>query len=112
MKSPSGNTLLQFQIGLLLALALVWWFTRPPETPVQINVFGPSPQPVPDGGKKEFRQRRSLPEPAWMSSIDTSKPKCAELKEELLAKLARGESMNMVYLGDCQKRMTVYQIVE
>ena len=46
-----------------------------------------------------------------MSSIDTSKPDCAALEEELLIMLARGESTDVLYLGDFHKPTAVYQIV-
>lgn len=111
MKRPSGNMLLQFQVGLLLALGLVWWVTRPTENPETRNEFGPSPEIVWGDGQNEVRQSTPPNEPPWMSSIDTGKPECAALKEELLIMLARGESTDVLYLGDCHKPTAVYQIV-
>ena len=115
MKLPSGNALLQFQIGLVLALALVWWVTRPPEAPdapEPTNEFAPSPEIVWGDGQNEIRSSAPMAEPAWLSSIDGRKPKCAKLKEELLAVLARGESTDLIFPGDCLKGTAVWQKVE
>ncbi|WP_152025190.1 hypothetical protein [Congregibacter litoralis] len=42
-------------------------------------------------------------EPEWVSKIDTNKPECKELAEEMLRLQAKGELGDIVYLGDCTR---------
>jgi len=93
MNLPTGSRARQLQLGLLACLVVVWWLTRPTEAPQQPSEPATSTDVI------------WGPAPAWMSNIDTGKPECVELQQEILQMLARGAENNLIYLGDCDKRL-------
>lgn len=95
------------QILILLAtvavLAPLWWLTRPTEFPEKPQTPH-APDGRPDSTEPAPAGRLAGLEPSFLSSIDTTRPECVELKRELLEWLAEGVA-DVFYIGDCDRRL-------
>ena len=91
----AGNSQTRFLLVVIALLSVVWWSTLPEtsESPVA-SQEAPSLEIVPEGDL-----------PSWLSDIDTSRPECVRMQQEMLAATARGEQFNIYYIGDCDKRL-------
>lgn len=90
----TSKRLIQLQGGILGALVVIWWLTRPLDEQA-ISTSKSDPAMVAD---------QVIQAPAWIADIDTSKPECRQLVEELLQRHANGELSDIIYLGECDKR--------
>lgn len=85
-------------LAVIALLIPVWWLTLPQDEPRQ-SMRLPTPQPSSD--MPDLLLDPSAPR---MPYIDTSRPECVKMRDELLAQQTRGSSGSVVYIGDCDTR--------
>lgn len=99
MKRSGRHSRGNMQTALLLViagLAVVWWMTLPPESPEVPPTLEASGNTWAPGDDSQ---------PSWSSNIDTDRPECAKLRDEIAEQIANGAGQDLLYIGDCDKRL-------